>query len=387
MKYRNQGTYWRAILLSTGCLFSLALTACQRGAAPPAFERPPAPVTVATAITRDVPVYIDAVGKCAAREVVTVQPQVSGRITQIHFTDGADLHKGDPLFTIDPRPFQADLDAAEADLAQRQAALELARSDFARIADLVDSKAIARQDYDTKKNAVAVAEAQVQQSQAAIEVARLNLDYASIVSPIDGRAGERLVDVGNVVNANNSPLLVIQRLDPIYADFTITESELSRVQQNMARGSLRVEVRLPEDPDHPRTGKLTYLDTLVQQTTGTVKLRATIENHDHRFWPGRFVKIRLILEMLPEAVLVPAAATQMSANGPFVYVIKPDSTAELRPITLGQRQGDLVIVSKGVSQGERVVLTGQLAVMPGGKVRIEESPAEQSRGAAAGEQG
>jgi multidrug efflux system membrane fusion protein len=335
-------------------------------------ERPPAPVTVAQAVTKDVPVYLDAIGKCAAREVVTVQPQVSGRITQIHFADGADVKAGDLLFTIDPRPFQAELDYAEATLAQRKAALDLARVEFARIADLADSKAIPRQDYDAKRNAVDVAEAQVQQSEAAVETAKLNLDYTSIHSPIGGRAGQRLVDIGNVVMANSTQLLVVQRLDPIYADFDITESDLTTVQQNMARGKLQVEVRLPDDPQNARIGQLTFLDSLVRDQTGTVRLRATIPNSDDRFWPGRFVKIRLILGTLSSAVLIPSAAPQMSANGSFVYVVKDDSTAEMRPVTLGQRQEDLVIVREGVAAGESVVINGQLAVTPGGKVRVEQ---------------
>ena len=351
---------------------AIGLAGCQKQAAPPAFERPPANVAVAAAITKDVPIFLDEVGKCAARETVTVQPQVAGRITEIHFTDGSDLKKGDPLFTIDPRPFQAVLDAAQATLAQRKAALDLAKIDYARVADLVDSKAIARQDYDAKKNAVDVAAAQVSQSEAEIETAKLNLDYTVIRSPIDGRAGQRLVDVGNVVATSNSPLLVIQRLDPIYADFSIAEGELSTVQQNMARNSLRVEVQLPDDSGPPRTGTITFLDNLVQDSSGTVKLRATIANSDHHFWPGRFVKIRLILSTLSGAVLIPSAATQMSANGPFVYVVKQDSTAEMRQVTLGQRQGDLVIVSSGISSGEQVITTGQMAVMPGGKVHVEQ---------------
>jgi multidrug efflux system membrane fusion protein len=244
--------------------------------------------------------------------------------------------------------------------------------EFARIADLADSKAIPRQDYDAKRNAVDVAEAQVQQSEAAVETAKLNLDYTSIHSPIGGRAGQRLVDIGNVVIANNTQLLVVQRLDPIYADFDITESDLTTVQQNMARGKLQVEVRLPDDPQNARIGQLTFLDSLVRDQTGTVRLRATIPNSDDRFWPGRFVKIRLILGTLSSAVLIPSAAPQMSANGSFVYVVKDDSTAEMRPVTLGQRQEDLVIVREGVAAGESVVINGQLAVTPGGKVRVEQ---------------
>ena len=334
------------------------------------FERPPAPVTVATTITQDVSVYLDAIGKFIAREVVSIQPQVSGRIVQIHFTDGADLKVGQVLFTIDPRPFQAQLNVAEANLAQSKAALDLAKINFDRVASVTDQRAVSRQDYDAKKNAVDVAEAQVKQNQAAVENARLNLDYCTIRSPINGRAGQRLVDLGNVVTANSGSLLVIQRLDPIYADFTITEKDLTAVQRNMASGTLKVEARMPDGPDQPRDGKLTFLDNSVQDGTGTIKLRATISNNDRGFWPGRFAYIRLILGTKQNAVLIPAEAPQMSAKGQFVYVIKQDSTADQRPVTVGQRQGDLVVVDKGVQSGDRVVITGQLGVTPGGKVNI-----------------
>ena len=357
---------WTLFGVSLGLLLSCG---CDRKA-PASFERPPAPVSVAQAVARDVPVYLDAIGKIAAREVVSVQPQVSGRITQIHFVDGADIKIGQVLFTIDPRPFRAQLNAAQANLAQAKAALDLAKINFDRVASVTDPRAVARQDYDAKKNAVAVAEAQLQQNQAAVESAQLNLDYCTIRSPINGRAGQRLVDIGNVVTANSTTLLVIQRLEPVYADFTIPENELTAVQQNMARGTLTTEVRLPDDSQGAREGKLTFLDNSVQEGTGTVKLRATIENNDRRFWPGRFAQIRLVLSTRKNAVLIPAEGPQMSAKGPFVYVVKPDSTAELRPVTVGQRQGDLVVIDKGLEAGERVVTNGQLGVTPGAKVRI-----------------
>jgi multidrug efflux system membrane fusion protein len=359
----------RAWALSWICFGLFLWPGCDRKA-PGSFERPPAPVSVGQAVARDVPIYLDAIGKIAAREVVSVQPQVSGRITQIHFVDGADLKVGQMLFTIDPRPYRAQLNAAEANLAQGKAALDLAKINFARVASVTDPRAVSRQDYDAKKNAVAVAEAQLKQNQAAVENAQLNLDYCTIRSPINGRAGQRLVDVGNVVNANNSALLVIQRIDPVYADFTIPENDLTAVQQNMARGTLTTEVRLSDDSEEPRQGKLTFLDNSVQEGTGTVKLRATIENKDRRFWPGRFAQVRLVLSTRKNAVLIPAEAPQMSAKGPFVYVVKPDSTAELRPVTIGQKQGDLVVVDKGLQAGERVVTNGQLGVTPGAKVRI-----------------
>ena len=362
----------RILASAVGLLLVALLPASCRKKAPGSFERPPASVTVAAAIQRDVPVYLDEVGKCVAREVVTIQPQLAGRIEQLHFQDGADLHKGDLLFTIDPRPFQAQLAAAEGNLAQAKAALDFAGIQFSRGEKLIETKAISQQEYDTRKNAVDVAQAQVEQGEAAVTTARLNLQYCSIRSPIDGRAGRRLVDVGNVVKANEAPLLMIQRLDPIYADFTVTENDLTAVQRNL-RGNPRVEVRLPDEPDKPLTGALTFLDNAVQDATGTVSLRATIANPDHRLWPGRFVKVRLVLSTLPGAVLVPAAAPQMSAKGAFVYVVKPDSTAELRPVKTGQRQGDLVVVEQGIKSGERVVVNGQVGVTPGGKVR--ESPA------------
>jgi membrane fusion protein, multidrug efflux system len=360
------------------CLCSALLAGCAKKD-PPAFERPPSPVVVATASTRDVPFYLDEVGRTVAREVVSVQPQVSGKITEILFTDGANLKKGDPLFTIDPRPFEAALNAAEANLAQSKAALDYAKIEFARVQDLVESKAIARQDYDTRKNAVDVGDAQVKQNEAALETAKLNLEYTSIRSPIDGRAGHRLVDLGNVVTANTTTLLTIERMDPIYADFTVTENDLSEVQRNAASRALKAEVRLPDEPNHPDVGELTFLDNSVQSSSGTVMLRATVPNPNHHLWPGQFVNVRLVLAMLPKAVLVPAGATQESANGSFVYVVKQDSTAELRPVKLGQRQGESVVVQQGVQPGERVIVTGQLAVVPGGKVRVvtggSESPA------------
>src|ERR1700724_241396 len=259
--------FWKT--LSLVCIAALGLTGCAKKD-PPAFERPPAPVTVISAISHDVPLYLDEVGRCVAREVVSVQPEVSGRITEIHFTDGADLQKGDALFTIDPRPFQAQLNAAEANLAQSRAALDFARIQFARVQDLVESRAIARQDYDTRKNAVDVGAAQVQQNIAAVESARLNLEYTSIRSPIDGRAGHRLVDNGNVVTANTTTLLNIERMDPIYADFTVTENDFSEVQRHTSRGTLKVEVRLPDELDKPLSGQLTFLDNAVQSASGNV---------------------------------------------------------------------------------------------------------------------
>ena len=393
---------------------ALALVACSKPAAPAgAFERPPAPVSVTAAIARDVPVYLDEIGRVVARETVAVKAQVAGRIETAPFEDGADIAKGDVLFTIDPRPFQARVAAAEASVLSAQASLtraktatqrpeatlararavrDLARAEFARVEKLVATRAVSQSDFDAKKSAVDMneaevrqaeaelaqaapderqAEAQVKVAEAAVASAKIDLDYCTIRSPIAGRAGHRLVDAGNVIAASGDPLVVIERLDPVYVDFTVPENELTRVQSNMAKGSLHVEVRLPDDAADAREGQLTFLDNAVQDASGTVKLRATVPNADRRFWPGRFVNVRLVLETLQAAVLVPAAAPQLSGKGTFVYVVKEDGTAEMRPAVVGQRQDGLVVLREGVKAGERVVVAGQLAVTPGGKVRVE----------------
>ncbi len=348
------------------------LTAGCRKADPPAFAQPPPPVSVTAAVAEDVPIYLDEIGQVAASEAVTMTPQVSGRIMERRVEDGADVKKGDLLFVIDPRPFQAQLDSAQAQVAQSKAALELAKSQLEMYTSVADARAVSKFDYDTKKNAVTMGDAQVLSAEAALESAKLNLEYCYIHSPVDGRAGRRLVDVGNVVIANQTALLSVQRIDPIYADFIITEQDLPGVQQDMARGTLKTLVRLPTDPESTAApGDLTFLDNAVQSASGTVNLRATMANPDHRFWPGQFVRVRLVLAVKRGAVLIPNEATQIGQKGPFVYVIKADGTAELRPVTLGQRHGDRIVVESGVAGGEQVVVTGQLAVNPGGKVRIE----------------
>jgi len=358
----------RLILLS---LLAAAAGCERKQQEAPAFERPPAPVLVASAVAKDAPVYLDEVGRCSAREVVTLQPQVSGRITHIHFADGADVKAGDLLFAIDPRPFQAQLAAAVAALAQSKAALDLANVELTRVTGLVEKKAAAQQELDSARNNVAVSEARVQQNQAAVETARLNLEYATLRAPIEGRTGRRLVDVGNIVNANETNLVVIQRLDPIYADFAVTERDLSAVQKSLAKGPLRADVRIPDEPGPARSGDVTFVDNAVQEGTGTVMLRATIANADRGLWPGRFVKVRLILDMLKGSVVVPAEAVQISAKGPFVYVVTEDGKAEFRPVTLGQKQDDGVVIASGLRVGERVVTVGHVGIMPGGKVRVD----------------
>ncbi len=366
---------------------ALAVTvACSRSnvhAAGPAM--PPPLVTTVRATTQDVPRYLDEIGRNAAFESVTITPQVSGRVIERHFQDGENLSRGQLLFVIDPRPYKAQVDSAQAALAQAKAALDLAKIQFARDEEVIGAHAISQQDYDTKKNAVDLDQAQVEAAEAALETANINLQYCYIHSPIDGRAGARLVDVGNVVQPNTTSLLSIQRLNPIYANFTVTEGDLPAVQREMSRGTLRAVVRLPSDTENAaRSGRVEFLDNAVQNGTGTVNLRATMSNSDHHFWPGQFVDVKLVLSTEKGAVLIPNQAAQISQRGPFVYVVKADDTAELRPVKLGQRQGDQVVVTEGVAANERVVLAGQMLVRPGGKVRVDGSSASAPASNASG---
>jgi membrane fusion protein, multidrug efflux system len=333
-------------------------------------QMPPTAVYVTAAVSQDVPVYLDEIGACTARQFVSVTPQVTGPITEILFQDGAEIHKGDPLFTIDPRPYKAALDQAIANKAQSHAAVEYGKLEYDRMAGLLPSKAVSQDDFDKAKNVYDLAVAQLEASDAALETAKLNLEYCDIKSPVEGRAGQRLVDIGNVVAANQGSLLVIQTLDPIYADFTCAENDLPEVRRHASDGTLKVLIKLPSDTGDGRAGGLTFIDTQVQKQAGLVSLRATLANADRHFWPGQFVNVRVILALEKGAVLIPAAAEQVGQTGAYVYVVNKDSKAELRPIVAGQRQGELMVVEHGVSAGENVITVGQWMVIPGGPVHV-----------------
>jgi multidrug efflux system membrane fusion protein len=325
--------------------------------------QPPArPVTVAKVVAKDVPIYLDEIGTCAAYETVLVQAQVSGVIITRNFQDGSDVKKGDLLFTIDPRPYQAALDQAKA-----QAALD--QLNLKRQEDLRARKVISQQDYDT-------AVANAQKSQAATESAQVNLDWCYIKSPINGRVGLRNVDVGNLVGPSTPPLVSILGLDPIYTDFTVAENDLPLVRKYLGGPNVKVQTYLADGSIAPRTGDLYFIDNAVQPGSGTVKARGVTPNPDRALWPSEFVRVRFILDTLKNATLVPAEAVQVSQSGPFVFVVKPDNTVDLRPVKPGQRQeGDLTVVESGVKPDETVVVTGQLALAPGAKVAPQPYPA------------
>ena len=338
-----------------------------------AAQPPIRPATVAKVITKDVPLYLDEIGTCAAYETVQVQAQVSGVIISRHFQDGSDVKKGDLLFTIDPRPFQAILDQAKA-----QAALD--QVNLKRQEDLRARKVVSQQDYDT-------AVANAQKSQGAAEAAQVNFDFCYIKSPINGRIGLRNVDVGNLVGPSSAALVTIQGLDPIYTDFTVAQNDLPLVRKYLGGSNLKVETYLSDGSITPRLGDLYFIDKAVQPGSGTVKVRGVTPNPDRALWPSEFVLVRFILDTLKDAMLVPTQAVQISQAGPFVFVVKSDNTVELRPVTPGQRQeGDLTVIENGVKPNETVVVTGQLALSPGAKI-APQPYVPQNSGAPAGDAG
>jgi membrane fusion protein, multidrug efflux system len=332
----------------------------------------PRPVDVAKVIQKDVPLYLDEIGTCTAFETVQVQAQVSGQITSRNFQDGADVKKGDVLFTIDPKPFQALLDQAQGQLAQARSQLVLDQIGLTRQQNLRAKNVNSPQDLDTAQGTVNNDEAKVKSAEGAVASAQWNVDNCNIRSPIDGRAGLRLVDVGNMVSIGGggagSVLVTIQGIDPIYTDFTIAEPDLPLVRKYLGGPNVKVMTDAEDDSLPPREGKLSFIDNALQSGSGTVKARGVTPNADRALWPSQFVHVRLILDVLKNAKLVPSGAVQVGQNGPYIFVVKADSTLDLRQVKSGQRQGDLTVITEGINNGETVVVSGQLQLAPGTKI-------------------
>lgn len=366
----------------------LALAACEKNSGPPG--PPPRPVSVAKVTTQDVPLYLDEIGTCAAYESVQVQAQVSGQIIARHFKDGADVKKGEFLFSIDPRPYQAALDQAKGLLAQAKAQLALDQVNWNRQQELWNKKVASAQEADIARATVASDEAKVQSAQAAVAAAQVNLDFCEIRSPIDGRTGLRQVDVGNTVTAGGNAgsggavLVAIDGLNPIYTDFTVAEPDLPLVRRYLDGPNLKVLTDAENDDIPPREGKLYFLANTVQPGTGTVQARAVTPNPDHALWPSQFVQVRVILDTLKDASLVPNGAVQIGQNGPYIFVVKSDSTLDLRQVKPGQKQGDLTVITEGVKPGETVVVAGQLQLAPGVKIIAKSTESTSNPGGSAG---
>jgi membrane fusion protein, multidrug efflux system len=334
----------------------------------------PVPIVPGKVELKDVPIYLDGLGTVQAFNTVTVHSRVDGQINKIAFTEGQDVHTGDLLAQIDPTPFQAQLDQSTAKKAQDEAQLAIARLTLTRDKELLASKILPQQDYDTQQATVDQLEATVRGDQAAIENAKVQLGYATITSPIDGRIGLRMIDQGNIVRANDTGgLVVITQLRPISVTFTLPEQNLQLIQQhNTQSGTLKT---LALDRDNRSTlseGKLAVIDNQIDITTGTIRLKAVFANEDLKLWPGQFVNVRLLLETRRGSV-VPASVIQRGPDGDFAFVIDSELKAQVRPIKVAQVDRGQALVEEGLKPGELIVVDGQYKLQPGSKVKLPET--------------
>ena len=349
-------------------------------------EGGPVPVLAAPAAKADVPVYLDAVGTIKALNTVTVRPQVDGKLLSVGFTEGDDVNKGDVLARIDPTTYQAQLDQAIAKKAQDSAQLANAKIDLDRYEKLAASNAINHQQADTQKALVAQFAALVQSDQAAIENMQATLGYTTIVAPIAGRTGIRMVDEGNIVHASdaNSAIVVITQLKPISVLFSLPQQDLGQVNDAFAKAPLTIEAQRPDSDAVIDRGTLRVVDNQVDQTTGTVKLKAEFPNIGLALWSGQFVNVRLLIDTLKDVVVIPTGAVQRGPNGTFVYVVKDDNTVAIRPIAVQKQDETQTVVKSGLTPPERVVTTGFVRLTDGSKVAFgsaDGAPAAGQQGA------
>ena len=336
-----------------------------------AAKGPPAvPVTVAAVVQETVPVRLRAIGNVEAFQTVAIKARVDGQITEVNFKEGAPVKKSDVLFRIDPRPIEAALRQAEANALRDRAARDQAQSQAKRYEELLQKNFISKEAYAQFRTNADTAAAVAKGSQAALENARLNLEYCTIHSPLDGYVGKVLLQAGNLVKANDlNPLVVINQVRPIYVNFAVPEQELPEVRKRMAEGPVRVEVLPVEAAQRHPEGQLIFIDNAVDPSTGTIRMRAQFENEDAVLWPGQFVNLSVRLYDQVDAIVIPTQAVQTGPEGQYVYVIGEEMTAEMRRIGVLRTDGDRSIVEKGLKAGERVVTRGQLRLGP--KVRVQ----------------
>jgi multidrug efflux system membrane fusion protein len=400
-----------ALFYLAPCLaVAAALTGCsaksQRTGGP---QLNAAPVLVATAAIRTLPVEVHAIGNVEPVTTITLRAQVSGELSRVFFTEGEFVQKGQILLQIDEQPFQTQVGQAQANLAKDTAQLRQARANLARdtaqekftreqalrYSDLLEQGVSSKMQFDQMQSEAAVSRESVQADQAAIESAqaamdadkaaldraKLELGYCTIRSPLDGRTGAVAVKSGNLVTANLTEFTTINQVQPTYVTFSVPEKYVPDIRKFMEQGKLTVLASLRDDPSPPARGVLAFVDNTVDLATGTIKLKALFPNEDRKLWPGQFINAKLQLSTLSNALVVPALAIQTGQEGQFVFVVKPDMTVEPRSITPGMQVEDEVVIEKGLQAGERVVTEGQLRLVPGGKVSIQNPGATQSQGA------
>lgn len=330
------------------------------------------PVVVVSAAQKSVPVQIRAVGNVEAYNTVSVKSQVTGVLNKAHFKEGQDVAKGQLLFTVDPRPLEAALKQAEANLARDSAQLRNLREQVKRYAELVEKQYVSREQYDQIRANTDAAEAVVEADKAAVENARVQLSYCYIYSPVNGRVGSLLINEGNLVRVNDgSPLVVINQINPINVTFAVPESHLADLRRHMSGGQLQVEASFSSDEGRPEQGKLEFVDNAVDRATGTVKLKGVFANTERRLWPGQFVNVALTLTTEAGAIVIPSEAVQVGQEGQHVFVVKEGNRVEMRSVTIDRTNLGEAIISKGLAAGEQVVREGQFLLGPGSRVEIK----------------
>jgi multidrug efflux system membrane fusion protein len=325
----------------------------------------------ALAVQKDVPVQLRAIGTAEAYSAVSVKTMVNGQIVKVGFREGQDVKKGDLIFVIDPRPYEAALMTAEANLARNLALKENAEKDVKRYVYLIEKDLVPKQQFDQVVSNAAALAAAVNADNAVVENTRVQLSYCFIRSPIDGRTGALFIKEGNVVKANDSTLVTINQVTPIYVTFSVPEQYLAGIRKYREARTLGVEAVIPGQEEKPARGALTFISNAVDNATGTIQLKGTFPNQDRRLWPGGFVNVTLTLATKPKAVLVPASAVQTGQSGQYIFVVRPDLTVESRPVVTGETGGGETVIEKGVQAGERVVTDGQLRLVPGARVEIK----------------
>lgn len=361
-------------------LFLLAAVGCSPGNSTPAPQTAePVPVIAANVTTKSVPEQVSVIGNARAYATVAVKSRVDGELTDVHFKEGQLVHQGDLLFMLDARNWQAQLDQVEANLARDQAQLQNAQAEERRYASLRDKNFVSKEDYTRTQTNLAAAQATVRADEAAVKNARLQLTYATIYSPLDGVAGQILLQRGNMIKANDTnPLVVINQVNPIYVEFAVPERYLPTIRKSMAVRPLTVQAAPEGDEKAMAGGTLSFIDNSVDTATGTIKLKATFANSDRKLWPGQFVKVKLLLGEEENALVVPSQAVQNGPEGAFVFVIKPDRTAAMQPVTVARTTGAETVIAKGLEPGEPVVIDGQSRLTTGAKVELRQGLAENT---------
>ena len=371
--HRTREACWLALILAVLAILSACSQNGARGNVAQPFMSVAAPVMVAPVGQKTVPVTLRAIGNVEAYSTVSVKPQVEGQLERVYFREGQDVKKGDLLFTIDSRPFEAALRQAEANLARDQAQEKNARAQADRSEKLFESGIVSKDQFDQVRTNFDALQAAVRADQAAVENAKIQLGYCSIRSPIEGRTGNLMVHEGNVVKVNDTALVVINQINPLYVDFSVPEQYLAEIKKYQARGKPKVEAIMPNEEAHPERGVLTFVNNAVDSGTGTILLKGTFPNTEKRLWPGQFVNVVLALTSLPNAVVVPSQAVQTGQRGQYAFVVKPDLTVDLRPVVTGETIGGETVIEKGLQPGEKVVTDGQLLLLPGAKVEVKKS--------------